>query len=255
MRMLEDIAFDQNMHPEDVMKKIFLLLTLVSLTLSGCSRSKDCVWEDSCSAGRHIARGMKMLWGDHPDSRTVCSKEEFEGGEDYCYIDPQSLDFVPLMEDEHSEMLAMADTFVRQPKDSPGDPGSRIPGIEAFRDPSTIHGMGEVFHNVNFPFDSNLIKGEGNRRALKNIAEFMGKNTDLYIFVEGHCDERGPEAYNLALGSRRGNAVRKYLLKEGIDPDRIFTISYGKEHPLLFGHDDYAWSQNRRAEFKVFHHN
>lgn len=80
----------------------------------------------------------------------------------------------------------------------------------------------------------------------------MRSHPNTYVFVEGHCDERGPEAYNLSLGAKRGNAVRNLLINEGVDPDHIFTISYGKERPLVFEHHEEAWAQNRRAEFKVY---
>lgn len=70
--------------------------------------------------------------------------------------------------------------------------------------------------------------------------------------MEGHCDERGPEAYNLALGSRRAHAVRNMLLQQGVHPDQVFTISYGKERPLVMEHHDEGWAQNRRAEFKIY---
>ncbi len=65
--------------------------------------------------------------------------------------------------------------------------------------------------------------------------------------IEGHCDERGTREYNLALGERRANAAKNYLVALGIDPNRIRTISYGKERPAVIGSNEAAWAQNRRA--------
>ena len=69
--------------------------------------------------------------------------------------------------------------------------------------------------------------------------------------VEGHCDERGTREYNLALGERRANSVKDYLVAAGVNPDRIKTISYGKERPVALGSTDAAWKQNRRGVTKV----
>ena len=80
----------------------------------------------------------------------------------------------------------------------------------------------------------------------------MKKNPNVYIFVSGHCDERASEAYNLALGTRRANTLRSLLVKKGVNPNHIYTISFGKEMPVDLGHTAEAWSKNRRVEFKIF---
>lgn len=146
----------------------------------------------------------------------------------------------------------MADFVAPQPAQTPGECGSKIPGISAFKDPSMVPGMSKIFRNVYFEYNSNLIKGQQNVETVRGIARYMKQHPNLYVFVEGHCDERGPEAYNLALGSRRSNAVRNMLIQEGVSPDNIFTISYGKERPLVLENHEEAWSQNRRAEFKIY---
>ncbi len=74
---------------------------------------------------------------------------------------------------------------------------------------------------------------------------------DLTLRIEGHCDERGSNEYNLALGQRRAEAVRRYLLSYGLDASRFNTISYGEERPLVRASSEDAWSQNRRSEFAV----
>jgi len=97
-----------------------------------------------------------------------------------------------------------------------------------------------------------MVKGEQNLQIIHNIADFLRKHPNIYIFVEGHTDERGPQAYNLALGVRRANAVRNLLISEGINPDNVFTISYGKERPVILERHEEGWAKNRRDEFKIY---
>ena len=78
-------------------------------------------------------------------------------------------------------------------------------------------------------------------------AAWLGQYGNYAITVEGHCDERGTREYNLALGERRANAVRNYLVAQGVDPNRIQTISYGKERPEIADSNELAWAQNRRG--------
>ena len=82
---------------------------------------------------------------------------------------------------------------------------------------------------------------------LKENAELLKKYPKVKIQIEGHCDERGTNEYNLALGERRANSTKNYLVSLGISPDRISTISYGEEKPLDPGHNEEAWAKNRRA--------
>lgn len=102
--------------------------------------------------------------------------------------------------------------------------------------------------DIHFDFDKfNL--GDEARASLKKHAEWLNKNKDVMIAVEGHCDERGTAEYNLALGERRANAAAKFLVDMGIDEKRIKALSYGEELPLDAGHNEDAWARNRRAHF------
>ena len=85
--------------------------------------------------------------------------------------------------------------------------------------------------------------------TLKRNAEIIKQMPNSVIQIEGHCDERGTQQYNLALGERRALAVRDYLIRLGISGDRLVTISYGEEDPADPGHSESAWAKNRRAEF------
>ncbi|ANH78582.1 18K peptidoglycan-associated outer membrane lipoprotein - OmpA/MotB precursor [Candidatus Chlamydia sanziniae] len=113
------------------------------------------------------------------------------------------------------------------------------------------HAQATAFHNVTFATDSYTIKGEENLAILTNLVHYMKKFPKVTLYIEGHTDERGAASYNLALGARRANAIKECLIKQGVSANRLFTISYGKEQPLSPGHNELAWQQNRRTEFKV----
>lgn len=89
------------------------------------------------------------------------------------------------------------------------------------------------------------------RNTLDLQAQWLAKYPNVNVTVEGHCDERGTREYNLALGERRAATVKSYLVARGVDPNRVSTISYGKERPAVPGSDESSWAQNRRGVTKV----
>ena len=99
---------------------------------------------------------------------------------------------------------------------------------------------------VLFAFDSALLDARA-QETIALWADALGRYPELIVLVEGHCDERGSREYNLALGERRAEAVRELLVALGVDGSRIATVSFGKERPAVDGHDEAAWTQNRRA--------
>lgn len=103
---------------------------------------------------------------------------------------------------------------------------------------------------IYFAFDDYSLSSSA-EDTLRGIADAMSASTSGTLQIEGHCDERGSIEYNLALGQRRAESVKTYLVQLGVSGDRIQTISYGEEKPASDGHDESAWSQNRRAEFVV----
>ncbi len=114
---------------------------------------------------------------------------------------------------------------------------------------------GEVFESsllkdIHFDFDKYDIR-PGDASILKENAALLNKYPNVKIQVEGHCDERGTVEYNLALGERRANNAKNYLVSLGVSPARISTISYGKEKPLDPAHNEAAWAKNRRAHTVV----
>ncbi|OGQ01068.1 MAG: peptidoglycan-associated lipoprotein [Deltaproteobacteria bacterium RBG_19FT_COMBO_46_12] len=114
---------------------------------------------------------------------------------------------------------------------------------------------GQVFESkllkdIYFGYDKYEIRRE-DEEILKENAAFLKKNPKMKIQIEGHCDDRGTAEYNLALGERRANHTKKYLVSLGIASDRISTISYGEERPLDPSNNEEAWAKNRRAHIVV----
>jgi peptidoglycan-associated lipoprotein len=101
---------------------------------------------------------------------------------------------------------------------------------------------------VYFDFDSAVLKS-AEKPKVAAVADYLKANAGKAVRVEGNCDERGTEEYNRSLGERRALAVREELIRLGIDPKDVDTISYGKDRPVAQGHDESAWKQNRRDEF------
>ena len=114
------------------------------------------------------------------------------------------------------------------------------PGIEGVVFESSL------LKDIHFDFDKYDIR-PGDVSILKENSEILKKYPKVKIQIEGHCDERGTNEYNLALGERRANSTKNYLISLGVSPERISTISYGEEKQLDPGHSEEAWAKNRRA--------
>ena len=107
------------------------------------------------------------------------------------------------------------------------------------------------FAPVYFGFDSTVVP-EGELSKIDAVSSHLTERTDRVVVIEGNCDERGSNEYNLSLGENRAIIIRNYLVQNGIADDRIQTRSYGEEKPAVDGHDESAWSKNRRGEFAIF---
>lgn len=103
-------------------------------------------------------------------------------------------------------------------------------------------------HIVYFDFDSSAIKSDA-MNVIKAHGEYLAKHPDIKITLEGHTDERGTREYNIALGERRADAVRRVLMSQGVAASQLNVISYGEERPAKLGHDESAWRYNRRVVF------
>ena len=102
------------------------------------------------------------------------------------------------------------------------------------------------FQDAFFDYNESALSNDA-QAALNSSASWLKQHAEYNILVEGHCDERGTEQYNLALGDKRAQQAKDYLVASGVDASRIRTVSYGEERPFDPGHDESAWSQNRRA--------
>ena len=107
-----------------------------------------------------------------------------------------------------------------------------------------------INEDIHFDFDKyNLLSLA--QQILQRKAEWLWNNPNVSVIIEGHCDERGTNEYNLALGDRRAESARTYLINLGIAGSRLTTISYGEERPVDSGHNEVAWAKNRRAHFTI----
>lgn len=221
------------------MKGTYLLFLGILITFcSSCSRSSSQTWEDVKTAGRYMQRGMDALWGKEYESRMLTSDDEFTG--------PDDNEFIPLNEGDIKTLAFNRDAPLPQPKGMPGERG--IPSLDQFGLPSEALG----FKRVHFQTDQHVVQEQSDVLALHQIANYLKKHPNAYLLIEGHTDERASASYNLALGMRRANYVRSVLVKDGVDQNRIYTVSKGKEHPLVFGHSPDDWKQNRRAEYRIY---
>ena len=128
----------------------------------------------------------------------------------------------------------------------PPPPPAPAPG------PSITQQTFQEFQNqdIYFDFDQYDLRPDA-RTVLDRKVTFLNQNSSVRSQIEGHCDERGTNEYNLALGERRANAAKQYLTTAGISAGRLSTISYGKERPLDPGHNEAAWAKNRRDHFVI----
>jgi peptidoglycan-associated lipoprotein len=113
-----------------------------------------------------------------------------------------------------------------------------------------VEGANEALKDIHFAYDRYNLDDEATRILGAN-GDYLLKHRNVDVLIEGHCDERGTEEYNLALGEKRALAARDFLVRFGIDRSRVSTISYGEERPLDPASNEAAWSQNRRAHFAV----
>lgn len=131
----------------------------------------------------------------------------------------------------------------------PTDPaGSTVLGEREYRGNFEVDRNTFKERTIYFAFDSSAVNPSEKGKA-DAVADYLKGNPAFRVEIEGHCDERGTEGYNLSLGERRALSVREYLISVGIAGERINTITYGEIQPAVQGHDETAWAKNRRGEF------
>jgi len=126
---------------------------------------------------------------------------------------------------------------------SSSDDSADVESIEPGSQEDLIVNVGD---RVFFGYDSAELDSDA-QELLQNQVAWLKQYSDTSVTIEGHCDERGTREYNLALGEKRAQAVKNYLISLGVSSDRVSTISYGKERPSVVGSHEGAWSQNRRS--------
>ncbi len=193
------------------MQKI-ILLSIAVLLIAGCKTPED----------------QPVAFNDNPFNLDILDDEIIPGGDEDLY----------------------GNSF---PGDLPLAQGTGMRFVEpdsGMIDPAIAAEAQLVLRDVHFPYNSSSILPQ-DADVLQNISEFMSRFPSVILQIQGYCDERGTEEYNMALGSRRAGAVRQFLADLGVDPNRLYTISYGEEMPLNPGHTDSAWAENRRAHFLI----
>lgn len=218
----------------------FVLTALVLLLAVGCSRNSNQTWEDVKTAGRYMQRGVDAMMGKDYESRMLTSDEEFYG--------PYDDDFIPLSDSDLQNQLASSDVAMPAAKGIPGQFG--IPNLDSFY--AAPSALSALFKSVHFETDDHVLRDKNEVAGLLQLASYLKKNPNTYLVIEGHTDERASASYNQALGMRRANFVRSFLVKNGADLNRVYTISRGKEQPLAQGHAADDWKLNRRSEFRIY---
>ncbi|HOK79552.1 MAG TPA: peptidoglycan-associated lipoprotein Pal [bacterium] len=131
--------------------------------------------------------------------------------------------------------------------------GGEIPPVKPSETPTFVEPSEQIkttFQPIYFDFDKYNIK-ISEQGKLQTLADYLKKNPQVSILIEGHCDERGTDEYNLVLGEQRALSTRNFLIGLGISPKRLYTISYGEAKPADPEHNEQAWAKNRRCEFKI----
>lgn len=221
--------------------KRYLVISLL-LICSSCARNSSETWEGVKTAGRYFYKGMNSIIGKDSDSKVLSTQDDFVG--------PYTEDFIPLNDQDLQMKLAKGDAALPQPKKFPGEKGSHLPGIDRFKDPTGELAL--IFKTLHFDTDDHILRSQEDMTTISKIVAYMKSHPNMHIVIEGHCDERASADYNMALGMRRSQQIRVLLSKEGINPNRIYTISCGKEKPIRMGHSDEDWRLNRRAAFKLY---
>ncbi len=129
-------------------------------------------------------------------------------------------------------------------------PAAAVPTIEELNDQAYAGGL---LVEVYFDFDRADLSPEA-RAALEHNARYLRRSSDVLLAIEGHCDERGTHEYNLALGQLRASAAREFLIRLGVEADRLGTISYGEHESVCFASNESCWARNRRAYFRLTAH-
>lgn len=221
------------------MKQNFIgILIICALSLTGCNTARNSVaalWDNSKAFGEYVTAKSKALIGiENNDHALLASRED--------PLLPEEDEYIPLLDEDLKPQYT--EVAAAQPS------AAQELHIHKFQNPTQE--LAAIFKSVHFNTDDDKLRVKEYVHVIERIASYMKNHPELYVFVEGHCDDRASESYNRALGSRRANTIRNMLIKKGVSSDQIYTISYGKERPIAKGTTRSARFKNRRAEFKIF---
>ena len=163
---------------------------------------------------------------------TSCAKKKVTQTEPVSTIQPEVQEVAPDTSAEDAARLLQEDRLLKE-----------AAALEAAR-------AAFVSENIHFAFNSYELSNQA-QRILDNKADYLRMNSEVKVIVEGHCDDRGTEPYNMVLGKRRAESVKKFLVDQGISTDRLVTVSYGENKPIALGHDEASLAKNRRTQIVV----
>lgn len=200
------------------MMKAIAICGALAFAVAGCK------YDDEAAAGT----------GDEAVATDVATEGDLASGTDVA-TDPGAATAV---DTANADTTTLADAIGNTPFD---------------QDPNYARCTDVDFAPVYFGFDASALPA-GEMAKIEAVAAHLQEKPGRVVIVEGNCDERGSNEYNLSLGDLRATSIRAYLESIGIAPNRIQTKSYGEEKPAVIGHDESAWAKNRRGEFAVFQH-
>lgn len=204
------------------------------LFATSCQKKSGDMWEENQTGAKYSRKNASSLWGNN---NALAENDGFTG--------PSEDSFVPLSDEDLKTQFA--ENITPQPALELGEEG--MPTADEFHTPKGA--LASVLSPVFFNTDDHVLRDRQHLETIDKIAAYLKSHPDASLIIEGHTDERAGEAYNLALGTRRANYVRSLLIKKGVSPNQLHSISYGKERPFVTGHGPDVWAQNRRAHFRV----
>ena len=211
---------------------------------SSCSQSIAILGRKFNKLNQSIMTKAASLWYDEDmEPNLVVTASEFYGSSED--------EFIPLIDEEHNFTPSdfYAEQYIAQSSITPGK-DMYIPSIQSFRNPDSKNKS--IFQKIYFQTDQFHPKDASAKNSLKQIASFLKRNPNTYVFIEGHCDQRASESYNLALGTKRANKIRTLIIQYGANPNRLFTVSYGKEKLASNASTKASYAKNRRVAFKLY---
>lgn len=223
------------------MKKITVLAFGSLLFCTSCTSQMAAISDRLSAFGEMLrSKAIAFLEDSVDEERISYTPAEFFGSADD--------EFIPLDQSEIKDKIT--ETPIPQPSATPGAKESPIPSIRHFATPANK--LASIFKKVYFNTDQYSPKSPAAKKDLQKMASYLKKHKNTFVFIEGHCDERASESYNQALGTKRAGNIRKILVNYGVNPNQLYTISYGKERPELKGRSKEVYAKNRRVAFKIY---